>query len=117
MPLKRIKYDQESFAARASASLNKSLKDIDRILEGLPLAKDKPLREEFRFTIRHALINAQKRFYKIGFKRGVFTSLDLFKKRKNIPFRIKKKMKVSFLGSNRPELVTLLAIRGKNHYA
>jgi hypothetical protein len=113
MSLKRAKYDQESFAAGASASLNKSLKDIDRILEGLPLATDRPLREEFRSTIRHSLVKAQKRFYKIGFKRGVFTAHELFKKSKNIPFPIKKKIKVSFLASNRQELVTLLALKKK----
>jgi hypothetical protein len=113
MPLKPLKYNQEIFAAGASASLNKSLKDIDRILEGLSLTTDRPLREEFRTTIRHALVKAQRRFYKIGFKRGVFTTHELFKKSKNIPFPIRKKMKVSFLASNRPELVTLLALKKK----
>jgi len=120
MRFRHIKYHQESYKAGASASLNKSLNEIWKILEGIQLPPDRPKRERLREEIRHALILNGRKFYKIGFRRGVSTFYEQFKENGKIVFPIEKRMTVSFLRNEPPEKVSLRTLhldkkRRKNH--
>lgn len=99
----------EDFAAGASAALNKSIKEIERILKGARLPLDRPLREKFRDTIRDALQKASLNWYKIGFKRGHKTSFEKFRELGSVPQAISKRVKVRFkrFGDGQPIQVQL----------
>ena len=93
----RRQYDSESYAAGASASLKKTLQDIDEMVRGGHLEKEGSIREEVRKRIVGWVFHTSERWYKIGFKRGARTADDRLKAKGAIPRYISKNMRVRFL--------------------
>lgn len=59
-----------AYAAGASASINKTLDEIECILGGKKLPSAGPLREQLRAELQAAVIASSKRWYRKGFNRG-----------------------------------------------
>lgn len=58
------------YVAGASASINKTLNEIVRIVEGKRLAPAGPLRVQLRAELQAVVIASSKRWYRKGFNRG-----------------------------------------------
>jgi hypothetical protein len=87
-------YDEESYMAGASASLNKSIKDIENLsrLSTSGKSHSGPLRQRFREKLLKELLDVGFGWYRIGFKRGHKTSRDIFKKKGVVPKKISKRV-------------------------
>jgi hypothetical protein len=97
--MSREEYDRESYIAGASASLNRSIADVDRLAsvsDRSPRAGK--LREKFRKRIRAELLEVAFDWYLIGFKRGHKTCRRLFTKTGKIPKKISRKTRGTIRG-------------------
>lgn len=93
-------YEEDS-AAAASASINKTLKEIDAILEGEKLSKAGKLRSKLRKTLIEALEDVGKTWYRRGFNRGHIEAFSAATSTGKIPkeLKLEKKRKIIEAGS------------------
>lgn len=101
------KYDNERFAAGASASLQKSIKDIEAIISGSKTSFGAPLRNRFRRKLYNALRDASMRWYRIGFRRGHNTCYKMFRKTGRIGRRVSKRTRATFIRGDQSKKVLL----------
>jgi hypothetical protein len=111
--MKYVVLEEKIEARGASKALNKTMEDIDRMIEGIPLDKARPLRKKLRHKIRRAFHQFDEHYYVLGYKRGVYTAYDMLSKRGKISGIVKKVMRVRFLPSDpnfgKPKTVILKA--------
>jgi len=100
----------EDIEARgASKALYRTMKDIDRIIIGLPLPKAGPLRERLRSRIRRAIHEGEEWYYRTGYRRGVYAAADVLGNKGKILGTVKKVMRVHFTTLSEPKRVVLIA--------
>ncbi|MCX6166148.1 MAG: hypothetical protein NTU73_15020 [Ignavibacteriae bacterium] len=81
----------------ASKSLNKSIKDLEKISKNKLLDNAGELREKFRSRYKNILLKVALQWYKIGFKRGHKVSYLKFIKTGTVPKNLTKEMNASFI--------------------
>lgn len=74
-----------SFVAGASASIMKTISEIEAILDGAELGYGGPKRNALRAKFQAAFIKSSKSWYKKGFNRGHKESYRAFAQTKRIP--------------------------------
>lgn len=60
----------KTYAAGASASINKTISEIEHILRGKKLPSTGSLREQLRAELQAAIITSSRKWYRKGFNRG-----------------------------------------------
>lgn len=92
--MKRAKWmspeEEEAYIRGACQSIEKTLDEVARILEGRFLPPEGGLRERVRGAVQDALVGEAKRWYKRGFKRGHIESYVRFKLDGKVPRRLRK---------------------------
>lgn len=83
-------WEKKVSAAAASASINKTLHDIDEILKGVNLPQAAKKREELRDRIREALTETAISWFKDGFRGGHVIATRAMLESNQIPRSISK---------------------------
>ncbi|MCX6157544.1 MAG: hypothetical protein NTY74_06170 [Ignavibacteriae bacterium] len=96
-----------SFSSGASSSINKSIRELEKISKGISLAKAGELREELRKTFRKKLISIASKWYKIGFKRGHKVCYTKYEKTGEVPKNLTKDMNAYFINGTIKKKVKL----------
>ncbi len=78
------------FAAGASASLNRTISEISRLLKGKKMSVAGPLRTKMRASILRAITTNAERWYKRGFNRGHIESYVQFRINEEVPRKLTK---------------------------
>lgn len=94
-----------TFKSGASASINKTISDIEAILDGENLKFAGPKRKELRSQLMDALINASKKWYKKGFNRGHIESYREFLTSKTVPRVLEVNVQREFLPNSKKEVM------------
>ncbi|MFK3871992.1 hypothetical protein [Pseudoalteromonas rhizosphaerae] len=99
--MKEKLYEEDGGAA-ASASINKTLKEIEAILEGGNLPNAGELRSKLRATLIESFEGVGKQWYRRGFNRGHRESYSAFKEKGKVPksLKLEKSRKIVTSGSN-----------------
>jgi hypothetical protein len=77
-----------SYVAGASASIIKTLKEIEAIFGGERLSPAGPKRKKLRTKLLATLIKSSKAWYRKGFKRGHMESFRHFQQKSRVPFKL-----------------------------
>ncbi|GLO51023.1 hypothetical protein D3C76_1354110 [compost metagenome] len=72
-----------------SQSIQKTLKEIDKLLDGSQLDKAGPLRKKLRDRILDAFDEVGKQWYRKGFNRGHRQAYEAFSETDNVPRKLK----------------------------
>lgn len=94
------------FAAGASASINKTIAEIEHIVSGEPLGYDGPKRKELRTRIQDVLKRLSELWYKKGFNRGHKESYRAYREKGRVPRKLLFKAKREFI-PNTPKDIKL----------
>jgi len=86
-----------SFVAGASASIAKTIKEIEAIHRGHGLPQSGPRRRRLRSELRSVLIKSAKVWYGRGFNRGHKEAFREFKRRSVVPVRLAVVVEREFL--------------------
>ena len=86
-----------TYAAGASASINKTLREIESIVGGAKLPKVGPKREELRKKLQAALVEASTNWYRRGIKRGHRAAYAKFSETAAVPIQISVDVTREFL--------------------
>jgi len=70
--------NDDFMVAASSKSINKTIKDIDNLLEGKYLQPEGPMREELRQKLRDILVDTAKDWLEHGFKGGHIVAAKKF---------------------------------------
>lgn len=93
-----------TFAAGASASIIKTLNEIEAILEGEKLTKSGPKRAELRKKLQEALIKSSRSWYRKGFNRGHKESYLAFKTDDQVPTILAVQVEREFLPNTKSSI-------------
>jgi hypothetical protein len=77
-------------AAASTASIHKTLNDIDAILDGIELVRESPKREELRCRIRQALSDVAARWLQDGFKGGHAVAIQSVLDNQRLPISLSR---------------------------
>jgi len=83
-------------AMGASKSLYATMKDIERMIEGLPLDKASPLRKKLRHRIRKAIYQFEEQYYRRGYRQGVYAACEKLDEKGKILGIVRKVIRVRF---------------------
>lgn len=86
-----------SFVAGASASIMKTIKEIEAILEGEELDYSGPKRHALRAKLQAALIKSSRSWYKKGFKRGHMEAYRASVAKGEVPLTLSASVEREFL--------------------
>ena len=87
----------KEFAAGASASIARTVEDIEKILTGEKLKISNPKREALRKKIKAALIKSSRSWYKKGFNRGHKEAFRAYKAHKRVPETLEVEVEREFV--------------------
>lgn len=113
--MRYVVIEEESEKKGASKSLHRTMKDIDRMIKGLPLPRAGTLREKLRGKIRRAISEGEEGYYRKGYRRGVYAACDMLEKRGKISGVVRKIMRVHFTTLSNPKRVVLVANPGQRN--
>ena len=102
-----------TYAEGASASIMKTIAEIEDILEGQSLKYGGPKRQILRDKLSAALIKSSKLWYKKGFNRGHRESSEAYKESTKFPTTITAEVQREFI-PNSPKRVSLKSTLKKN---
>ena len=101
------------FAAGASASINKTISEIEAIVGGKNLGHGSPKRAQLRAKLKNAVMRSSKSWYKKGFMRGHRESYHAHKLSGRVPRTLSVQVEREFI-PNSPSIVSLKSkIRSK----
>ena len=110
-----------TFVAGASASINKTIDEIERILQGRKLSQGGVLRQQLRDALEEALVKSSKSWYKKGFNRGHKESYLAYKETETVPSVLKIHVQREFIPKSKSKVVlkstlpkSFMKIVGKN---
>jgi len=83
-------------ATGASKSLWRTIDDVERMMDGLPLGKAKGLRKRLRSKIRRAMYQVEEKYYRMGYRRGVFSAYGKYQKTGKLSGNIRRIITVPF---------------------
>ncbi|BCS53456.1 hypothetical protein [Geobacter sp. SVR] len=86
-----------SFVAGASASIMKTIKEIEAILEGEDLDYSGPKRHALHEKLQDALIKSSRTWYKKGFKRGHMEAYRASVAKGEVPLTLSANVEREFL--------------------
>ncbi len=101
-----------TFVAGASASIMKTISEIETILEGENLSHAGPKRAALRIKLQAAITKASKSWYKKGFNRGHKESYRAYKRTKRVPMTLHVNVEREFI-PNSPSSVPLKSVLTK----
>ena len=87
----------QEYIQGASASINKTIKDIEQLLQGAPLNQDGKMRARLRSILERSLIIQGRRWYKKGVNRGHKLAASSFSQNGIIPQKLKGTVKRKLL--------------------
>jgi hypothetical protein len=103
-------WNDDAFSKGASMSLQKTIVDLDAILDGRELQTEGPLREKLRKSLTKALERIAKDWLEHGFNGGHIVTVQEFLKSGSIPIVLSKSIERQFpvrgTGTKQPLKVT-----------
>jgi hypothetical protein len=102
------RWEQDKIKAAAStSSINKTLKDIDAILDGVRLPAGSGKREELRARIREALAETAVKWLREGFRGGHTTTARVTLDTGQIPLTLSRTIALQLHTSDEPTKITV----------
>lgn len=102
-------WKKNAFAKGASMSLQKTIADVNAILDGTELQAEGALREELRKSLMKALEHIAKDWLQHGFNGGHIVTVQEFLKSGSVPLTLKKSIErqLPIRGSGAKRLLTV----------
>ena len=88
--------EEQIEATGASKSLWKTIDDVERMMDGLPLDRARGLRKRLRSKIRRTMYQVEEKYYRKGYRRGVLTAYGRYQKTGKLSGSVKRIITVPF---------------------
>ena len=106
----------DGFKDGACASIKKTLKDIDSILQGVNLETEGELRDKLRDALTTSLKILSQKWYKRGFKRGHIECYKKYSESKAFPKTLRTKVLRKLLPNQHRQENIILRSKLKNKF-